>query len=86
MKFSIFFRNNSLNVKPSKNEIAFPEIQFLGHTIGKSLLKPISENIGKILSIEVPKSQKQVRGIIGLIINIYAKFVPHIADCLLFMN
>ena len=75
------FRNNSLTVKPSKTEIAFPEIQFLGHTIGKGLIKPISENIGKILSIQVPKTKKQVRGIIGLV-NFYAKFVPNIADLL----
>ena len=75
------FKNNSLTVKPSKTEIAFPEIQFLGHTIGKGLLKPISENIGKILSIQIPKTKKQVRGIIGLV-NFYAKFVPNIADLL----
>ena len=78
--FSIF-RNNNLTVKPSKTEVAFPEIQFLGHTIGKGLLKPNSENIGKILAIQVPKSKKHVRGIIGLV-NFYSKFIPNIADLL----
>ncbi|NQZ62984.1 reverse transcriptase domain-containing protein [Crocosphaera sp.] len=78
--FSIF-RNNNLTVKPSKTEVAFPEIQFLGHIIGKGLLKPNSENIGKILSIQVPKSKKHVRGIIGLV-NFYSKFVPNIAHLL----
>ena len=68
-------------MKPSKTEIAFPEIQFLGHNIGRGLIRPISENIGKILSIQVPKTKKQVRGIIGLV-NFYAKFIPNIADLL----
>ena len=75
------FRDNNLTVKPSKTEIAFSEIQFLGHTVGKGLLKPISENVDKILSIQVPKSKKHVKGIIGLV-NFYAKFIPNIADLL----
>ena len=75
------FKSHRLTVKPSKTEIAFPEIQFLGHTVGNGLLKPISENVGKILSIQIPKTKKHVRGIVGLV-NFYAKFIPHIADLL----
>ena len=41
----------------------------------------IPENVDKILSIQVPKSKKQVRGIIDLV-NFYTKFVPNITDVL----
>ena len=75
------FKTNKLTVKPSKTEVAFPVIQFLGHSIGNGVLRPSSENVGKILSIQVPKTKKQVRGIIGLV-NFYAKFIAHIADLL----
>ena len=78
--FEIFLLNN-LRVKPSKTEIGFPEIQFLGHRVGRGLLKPIEENVGKILSLQVPKTKKQVRSIIGLV-NFYAKFIVHISDLL----
>ena len=78
--FEIFLLNN-LRVKPSKTEIGFPEIQFLGHRVGRGLMKPIEENVGKILSLQVPKTKKQVRRIIGLV-NVYAKFIVHISDLL----
>ena len=79
--FEIFLSHN-LRIKPSKTEIGFPEIQFLGHTVGRGILKPIEENVGKILSLRIPKTKKQVRAIIGLV-NFYAKFIPHISDLLL---
>ena len=75
------FRSNNLTIKPSKTEIAFHEIQFLGHMIGGGVLRPMSDNVGKILSIKIPKTKKQVRGIIGLI-NFYSKFVKNLADLL----
>ena len=69
-----FFKLNNLRVKPSKTYIGFPEITFLGHVVGKGLLKPLDENVDKIISLQVPKTKKQVRSIIGLV-NFYAKFI-----------
>ena len=54
------FRSNNLTIKPSKTEIAFHEIQFLGHMIGGGVLKPMSDNVGKILSINIPKTKKNM--------------------------
>ena len=75
------FKVNNLRVKPSKTYIGFPEITFLGHIVGKGLLKPLDDNIEKILSLQVPKTKKQVRSIIGLV-NFYAKFIMNISDLL----
>ena len=86
MKFSLFLRIITLmllmfSVTLSKTEVAFPEMQFVGHTTGQCLLKPNSENIGKILYFQVPRSKKHVRGFID-IVNFYSKFIPNIADLL----
>ena len=75
------FKLNNLRVKPSKTYIGFPEITFLGHVVGKGLLKPLDENVDKIISLQVPKTKKQVRSIIGLV-NFYAKFIMNISDLL----
>ena len=54
------FKSHRLTVKPSKTEIAFPEIQFLGHTVGNGLLKPISENVGKIYPFKYLKPRNML--------------------------
>ena len=78
--FDIFYVNG-LTIRPSKTEIAFHSISFLGHVVGTGTIKPISDNVYKILNIVQPKTKKQVRSIIGLV-NYYAKFIPHISTLL----
>ena len=45
-------------MKPSKTEIGFPSIVFLGHEVGNGLLKPTQDNIKKFLDIDTPKTKK----------------------------
>ena len=72
------FRANNLAIRPLKSEFGFFQVSFLGHQVGNGLLKPLSDNVSKILNVKTPKTKKQVRSIIGLI-NYYAKFMPDTA-------
>ena len=72
------FKANNLAVRPLKSEFGFFQVGFLGHLVGGGLLKPLSDNVSKILKIKTPKTKKQVRSIIGLV-NYYARFLPDTA-------
>ena len=76
------FRDSNLKIRPKKTDLGSFSVVFLGHEVGKGLLKPMSENITKIINIKVPKTKKQVRGIVGLV-NYYAKFIPNISTILI---
>ena len=71
-------RDANLRVKPKKAEFCFGEIQFLGHVVGNSRLKPADDNTNKIINIEVPKTKKHVKSVMGLI-TYYSKFLPHLS-------
>ena len=75
------FSNGNLRVKPSKTAMGFQEIEFLGHTVGRGIISPLQSNVDKILNLSVPKTKKQVRGLIGLV-NFYSKFISNLADLL----
>ena len=75
------FKDNNLRVKPSKTFVGFQEVEFLGHIVGGGYLKPLQNNVDKILKLSIPKTKKQVRGLIGLV-NFYAKFIQNLAELL----
>lgn len=66
-------------VKPSKLEVAFSNINFLGHIVGGGKLHPDPNNIQKVLSITTPTTKKEVRCLLGLA-NYYSKFIPSFAS------
>ena len=72
------FRGANLKVKPNKTEIGFTEIQFLGHLVGNGKLKPADDNTRKIIDIKIPKTQKKVKSLMGLVAY-YSKFLPHLS-------
>ena len=76
--FTIIEQNN-LTVKPSKLEIGLTEITFLGHKVSNNTIKPLDENVSKIFKIEIPKTKKQVRSLLG-VCNFYRKFIPNFSD------
>ena len=78
--FNIFYEHG-LTIRPSKTDIAFATVQFLGFIVGQGKLLPNNDNIKKILNIKKPTTKKHVRAIIGLV-NFYSKFIPHIATLL----
>ena len=51
------------------------------HKVGAGLLKPMQENVDKIIKLAVPKTKKEVRGLIGLV-NFYSKFICNLSDLL----
>ena len=62
--------DNGLTVRPSKVFSGFRKLEFLGHVVGEGSIQPEKEKIKKMLSITVPKSRKQIRSLLGLIVRL----------------
>ncbi|BFZ09764.1 hypothetical protein BsWGS_12803 [Bradybaena similaris] len=69
----------NLTVKPTKVDIGYTEINFLGHNISKGTVTTDDKIVSKILKLTPPTTKKQVRSIIGLM-NYYAKFIPNFSE------
>ncbi|XP_076446988.1 uncharacterized protein LOC143284205 [Babylonia areolata] len=68
-----------LAAKPSKCELGFSEIQFLGHTVSEGHLGLQQEKVDRIRNAPVPTTKKELRSILGLA-GYYRKFVPRYAE------
>ena len=71
-------RSFGLTARPSKVSAGFQTLEFLGHTITVGKMMPEEGKVKKILSIQQPKSKKQVRSVLGLL-SYYRRYVPHFA-------
>ena len=69
-------RNAGLTIRPKKSQVGCDTLKFLGHNIGKGVLTPQQEKIGKILNTEPPKTKKQVRSFLGSV-GYYRNFIPN---------
>ena len=67
-----------LKLKPEKCQLLCEEVEFLGHVLNKDGVKPNPKNVEKLLKIERPKNQKQVRQFIGLA-TYYRKYIKDFA-------
>lgn len=65
-----------LTIKPSKSEVAFAEVKFLGHIVGNNLPRPQIETLEKIQAAKRPQTKKEVRSFLGLT-GYYRDFVPN---------
>ena len=74
-------RKANLVLKPSKTNLGYQKIEFLGHVVTENSLETLDRNVEKILNIQKPTSKKQLRGLIGMV-NFYAKFIPNRAQLL----
>ena len=66
----------NLAARPSKCEIGFEKIEYLGHVVGQGELRPLEKKVDKIRDLEQPKTKKQVRAFLGLA-GYYRRFVPN---------
>ena len=67
-----------LTARPSKITSGYKTIEFLGHVVGKGVLKPGDVKIRKILEIPTPTTKKQVRALLGLL-SFYRRYIPNFA-------
>jgi hypothetical protein len=70
-------REANLSLNPSKCKIGYDTVNFLGHVIHTDFIGPQSETVGRILSMNQPKTKRQCRSLLGLI-NFYRRYIP---DC-----
>ena len=71
-------RKANLTARPSKCYIGFNEVEFLGHMVGRGLLKPKPHKIEAIQQAERPETKTQLRSFLGLA-GYYRKFIPDFA-------
>jgi hypothetical protein len=72
-------RGAGLTVKPSKCVVGFEDIEFVGHEVSESTLRPRKEKVAEILDIERPTTKKQVRSFLGMV-GYYSRFIPGFSD------
>ncbi len=71
-------RSHNLTLTPSKCEIAKHEIEYLGHVISSTSLRPLPEKINSIVLLPEPRTLAQAnRFVSGL--SWYRKFLPQFA-------
>ncbi|KAK7101623.1 hypothetical protein V1264_019974 [Littorina saxatilis] len=64
-----------LTARPTKVEVGFQEIEFLGHMIGMGKMRPVDKKVTKILKLETPRTKRQVRALVGLA-GYYRRYIP----------
>ena len=69
----------SLKLKPSKCVFFATKVSFLGHNLSKEGILPDPENMAKILNWPVPKTVRDVRGILGLG-SYYCHFIRNFSE------
>ena len=72
-------RDCCLTARPSKCEIGFNSIDFLGHCVGDGKLMMSEEKARAIVEAPRPETKKQVKSFLGMI-GFYRKFVPNFAE------
>ncbi len=66
-------------LKLNKCEFAKNEIDYVGHRIGKGLVKPLEAKVKSLINFPRPTNKKQVLSFLGLA-GYYQKFIAHYSD------
>ena len=69
-------QEHGLHLKPSKCEIGFTQLQYLGHLVGEGVMSPIQDKVQAIRDMEKPSTVTQLRSFLGSV-GYYQRFIPH---------
>ena len=72
-------KSYGLTARPSKILAGFQSLEFLGHVVGSSVLRPDESKTEKILQVSTPTTKKQVRSLLGLL-SFYRRYIPGFAS------
>ena len=70
-----------LRLKREKCRFLMPQVEYLGHLIGKEGLRPNPSKVKAILDAPIPSNVSELRSFLGLV-NYYAKFIPNLSSTL----
>jgi hypothetical protein len=68
----------NLTARPSKCQIGYASLDFLGFVVGENSKEPEQGKIEQILKIARPRTKTEVRSLLGLV-GFYREFVPNFA-------
>ena len=69
-------KDHGLYLKPSKCEIGFTQLQYLGHLVGEGVVSPVQDKVRAIKDMEKPSIVTQLRSFLGSV-GYYQWLIPH---------
>jgi len=72
-------RENNLSLNPSKANIGFSEVDFLGYTVSADGIKISEKKVAAIRAIQTPKSRKSLQRLLGLL-NFFRRYVGNFSQ------
>lgn len=70
--------NASLTARPSKTEIGYFTIEYLGSDVGGGVTQTTANKVNKIMDMAIPRTKKQIRSFLGLT-GYYRQYIPDYA-------
>lgn len=72
-------RGHGLTARPSKCNIGFNEVTYLGFKVGDNKISPVPDKVSATVNYPPPTTKKMLRSFLGMI-SFYSKFVPNLAN------
>ena len=73
--------DNGITINAAKCLFAVNSLDFLGHHISSTGIRPMAAKVADILEFPQPESQRQLRKFLGMV-NVYHRFIPNCAHTL----